>query len=49
MVEEELGGIGEGLGEGKEEENGCFTLLSVFETRNTRPGELTYISNFLLQ
>ena len=39
MVEEELGGIGEVLGEGEEEEDGCFTLLGVFEAHNTRPGE----------
>ena len=31
VVEEELGVLGEGLGEEKEEENGCFMLLDVFE------------------
>ena len=40
MVEEELGVLGEGLGEEKEEEDGCFTLLDVFEACNTRLGEL---------
>ena len=39
MVEEELGGVGEGLCEEKEEESDCFTLLNVFEACNTHPGE----------
>ena len=30
---------GEGLGEEKEEEDGCFTLLNVFEACNTCPSE----------
>ena len=30
----------EGLGEEKEEEDGCFMLLDVFEACNTRLGEL---------
>ena len=29
----------EGLGEEKEEEDGCFMLLNVFEGCNTRPSE----------
>ena len=39
VVEEELGGVGEGLCEEKEEESDCFTLLNVFEACNTHPGE----------
>ena len=39
VVEEELRVLGEGLGEVKEEEDGCFTLLDTFEACNTRPGE----------
>jgi len=31
--------LGEGLGEEKEKEDGCFMLLDVFEACNTRPGE----------
>ena len=31
--------LGEGLGEEKEEEDGYFTLLNIFEACNTRPGE----------
>ena len=38
-MEDELGVVGEGLGEGKEEEDGRFMLLGIFEARNTRPGE----------
>ena len=34
-----LGVLGEGLGEEKEEEDGCFTLLDVFEACNTCLGE----------
>ena len=31
--------LGKGLGEDKEEEDGCFTLLDIFEAYNTRsPG-----------
>ena len=33
VVEEELGGVGEGLGEGKEKEDGCFMLLGVYEAQ----------------
>ena len=39
MVEEELGVLGEGLGEEEEEEDGSFTLLGIFVACNTRPGE----------
>ena len=39
VVEEELGVLGEGLGEEKEEKDGCFKLLDVFEACNTFPGE----------
>jgi len=39
VVEEEPGGVGEGLGEGKEEEDECFTMLGVFEACNTHPSE----------
>ena len=31
--------LGEGLGEEKEEEDCCFTLLDVFVACNTRPNE----------
>ena len=31
--------LGEGLGEEEEEEDGCFTLLDVFEACNTHPSE----------
>ena len=40
--------LGEGLGEEKDEEDVCFTLLYIFEACNTRPSELTHNSNFLL-
>ena len=40
VVEEELGVLGEGLGEEKEEEYGCFTLLDIFVACNTHPREL---------
>jgi len=49
VVEEELGVLEEGLGEEKEKEDGCFTLLDVFEACNTRQGELIHNSNFLLR
>ena len=39
MVEEELGVLEEDLGEEEEEEDGCFTLLNVFEACNTCPGK----------
>ena len=39
MVEEELGVLGEGLGEEEEEEDGSFTLLDIFVACNTRPRE----------
>ena len=37
VVKEELGVLGEGLREEKEEENGSFTLLGVSVACNTRP------------
>ena len=39
MVEEELGLLGEGLGEEKKEEDGYFMLPNVFVACNTRPDE----------
>ena len=32
----------EGLGEEKEEEDGCFMLLDVFVAYNTRPGKQNF-------
>jgi len=52
VVEEELGVLGEGLGEDKEEEDGCFTLSDVFVACNTRPdspGRADPAQIFLLQ
>ena len=39
VVEEDLGVLGEGLGE-DEEEYGSFTLLGVFVACNTRPAQI---------
>jgi len=44
VVEEELGVLGEGLGEKKEEKDGSFMLVDIFVACNTRP-----VPIFLLQ